>query len=80
MVPNEERNPVTVSLESFFNDCKRGNMNPKANYNIGLEDSISVILANKAMDEERRVQFSELETMGKGSPAAPGAKKKATHT
>jgi hypothetical protein len=55
-------------------------MNPKANYNIGLEDSISVILANKAMDEERRVQFSELETMGKGSPAAPGAKKKATHT
>ena len=22
MVPTEARNPVTVSLESFFNDCK----------------------------------------------------------
>ena len=65
MVPTETRNPVTVSLESFFDDCKTGKT-PKANYEVGLADSTSVILANRAMDEERRVLFSEME-----HPAAP---------
>jgi predicted dehydrogenase len=78
MVPTEARNPVTVSLESFFDDCKTGKT-PKANYEIGLADSTSVILANRAMDEERRVLFSEME-----HPAAPGAspaaKKKTANT
>jgi len=76
MVPNEARNPVTVSLESFFNDCKTGNK-PKSHYEVGLDDSISVILANRAMDEERRVKYSELEHPA--APAAP-AKKKAANT
>jgi predicted dehydrogenase len=75
MVPNEARNPVTVSLESFFNDCKTGGT-PKANVEVGLDDSISVILANRAMDEERRVKYSELH----GPVAEPGAKKKKTAT
>ena len=78
MVPTEARNPVTVSLESFFDDCKTGKT-PKANYEIGLADSTSVILANRAMDEERRVLFSEME-----HPVAPGAspaaKKKTANT
>jgi predicted dehydrogenase len=71
MVPNEARNPVTVSLEAFFNDCKTGGT-PKANVEVGLDDSISVILANKAMDEERRVNYSELHEPA----AAPAGKKK----
>ena len=74
MVPNETRNPVTVSLESFFNDCKSG-AKPRSNYEVGLDDSISVILANRAMDEERRVSYSELE-----HPAAAPGKKKAANT
>lgn len=68
MVPQEEKNPVTTSLESFFNDCKTGGT-PKANYEVGLADSTSVILSNVAMDEERRVNFSELH-----HPAPPAAK------
>ena len=78
MIPNEARNPVTVSLESFFNDCKKG-ATPKANYEVGLDDSISVILANRAMDEERRVKFSEI--ANDATPAAPAnGKKKAANT
>jgi len=75
IVPNEQRNPVTVSLESFFNDCKSGGK-PKSHFEVGLDDSTSVILANRAMDEERRVKYSEME-----QPAAPaGTKKKAANT
>lgn len=70
MVPTETRNPVAVAMESFFNDSKNGG-HPKADMEVGLADSITVILANTAMDEARRVNFSEIETMGKGgtSPA-----------
>ncbi|MEJ7608696.1 MAG: Gfo/Idh/MocA family oxidoreductase [Bryobacteraceae bacterium] len=77
MVPTETRNPVTTSLDHFFNDCKT-NALPKAHMEVGLEDSISVILSNKAMDEERRVNFSEIESLGTGV-AKPGVvpKKKA---
>lgn len=59
MVPMEAKNPVTTSLEHFFNDIKRQGT-PRANFEIGLEDSTSVILANRAMDEERRVLYSEM--------------------
>lgn len=72
MVPEESRNPVDVSMESFLNDCKRGTR-PKADLEVGLSDSTSVILANLAMDEGRRVYYNEIEKMGK--PAAPGAKR-----
>jgi hypothetical protein len=61
-------------MESFFSDIRKGNIMPRANYKVGLDDSISVILANKAMDEERRVMFAELENGGAAAPAKPGAK------
>jgi predicted dehydrogenase len=79
MVPNEARNPVTVSLESFFNDCKNG-ATPKANYEVGLDDSISVILANRAMDEERRVKYSEIGHGAAPAASPANAKKKAANT
>lgn len=72
MVPEEDRNPVDVAMESFLNDCKRGSK-PKADVEIGLADSTAVILANLAMDEGRRVYFNEIDKMGKGAPA-PGKK------
>jgi predicted dehydrogenase len=73
MVPQEERNPVDVSLDSFF-DCCRTGKKPDADLEIGLHDSTMVILSNLAMDEGRRVYFSEIENMGRGE-AAPAAKK-----
>ena len=67
MVPEEDRNPVTISLEDFFLCCKDPmNRKPKANVEVGLNDSTSVILSNLAMDEQRRVNFSEMQTMGQG--------------
>jgi hypothetical protein len=79
MVPQEEKNPVTTSMEYFFNDCRTGGT-PKASFEIGLHDSATVCLANLAMDEERRVNFSELATLGNGAakPAAAPAKKRNT--
>jgi predicted dehydrogenase len=67
MMPEEDRNPVTVSLEDFFL-CAKDPMNrkPKANMEVGLNDSTAVILSNLAMDEQRRVNFSEIETLGRG--------------
>jgi predicted dehydrogenase len=70
MLPEEDRNPVDVAMESFLNDCKRG-ARPKADLEIGLADSTAVILANLAMDEGRRVYFNEIEKMGKPG-MAPG--------
>ncbi len=72
MVSDEERNPVETELESFFNDCRTLGK-PKANLEIGLADSIAVMLSNKAMDEDRRVYFNEIDKMGKG-PEKPAAK------
>jgi predicted dehydrogenase len=67
MVPEEDRNPVTVSLEDFFLCCKDPvNRKPKANLEVGLHDSTAVILSNLAMDEQRRVNFSEIEVLGRG--------------
>jgi predicted dehydrogenase len=73
MVSEEDRNPVDVELESFFNDCKTGG-HPKADLEIGLQDSIAVMLSNMAMEQERRVYFNEIEKMGVGG-AAPAVKK-----
>lgn len=73
MVPEEDRNPVTGSLEDFLL-CSKDPVNrkPKANLEVGLNDSTAVILSNLAMDEHRRVDFSEIQTMGRSE-----AKKKA---
>jgi predicted dehydrogenase len=65
MLPEEERNPVDVQMESFF-DCVRSGGRPKANLEVGLADSTAVMLSNLAMDEGRRVYFNEIEKMGRG--------------
>ena len=72
MVQEEQRNPVDTELESFF-DCCRTGQTPKANLEVGMADSIAVILSNQAMDEGRKVYFNEIEKMGK--PAAAPVKK-----
>ena len=72
MVPEEDKNPVDVQLESFF-DCVRTNKKPKADLEVGLADSTAVILSNLAMDENRRVFFSEIDKMGR-TPSAPAKK------
>lgn len=65
MVPEEARNPVDVQLEEFLESCRTGKR-PKADLEVGLADSVAVILANLAMDEGRRVYFHEIEKMGRG--------------
>ena len=65
MLPEEDRNPVDVQMESFF-DAVRTGARPKADLEVGLEDSTAVILSNLAMDEGRRVYFSEIEKLGRG--------------
>jgi predicted dehydrogenase len=65
MLPEEDRNPVDVELESFL-DAVRTGERPKADLEVGLEDSTAVILANLAMDEGRRVYFNEIDKMGRG--------------
>jgi predicted dehydrogenase len=76
IVSEEERNPVDVELESFFNDCKSGGR-PLADLEVGLHDSIAVMLSNISMEQERRVYFNEIDKMGGGpqggAPAKPGA-------
>jgi len=68
MLPEEDRNPVDVQLDSFF-DCVRTGARPKADLELGLADSTAVILSNLAMDEGRRVYFNEIEKMGREVPA-----------
>ncbi len=69
MVPEEAKNPVDVQLEEWFNSIRTGTR-PRADLEVGLEDSTNVMLANLAMDEGRRVYMKEIDSMGK-----PGAKK-----
>ena len=64
MAQEEERNPVDVELESFFNSCKTGKL-PLANLEVGMNDAIAVILSNMAMDQERKVYFNEIDKLGK---------------
>ena len=59
----EDRDPEYKELESFLLTVRDGGR-PKADVEIGLRDSIAVILANRAMDEERKVYFREIEEMG----------------
>jgi len=72
MVPEEDRNPVDVEMDEFFQCCRTG-ARPKADLEVGLADSTAVILANLAMDEGRRVYFHEIEKMGR-SPEPKGKK------
>ena len=62
LVPREDRDPEYKELESFLLAVRDGGQ-PKADVEIGLQDSIAVMLANHAMDEERKVYFREIEDM-----------------
>jgi predicted dehydrogenase len=70
LLPQEDRNPVDTELESFLSDVRSGNR-PSADLEVGLADSTAVILSNVAMDENRRVFFKEIETMGITAPTPP---------
>jgi predicted dehydrogenase len=59
LLPEEERNPVEIMLDHFFQCCRTG-ARPLADLEVGLHDSTGVILANRAMEEGRRVSFEEM--------------------
>ena len=61
--PSETVDPEYAELSSFLKDVASGSR-PRADIEVGLQDSIAVILANLAMDEQRKVQFSEIDSMG----------------
>lgn len=63
---DEDRNPVETQLEAFFNDS-RTLKRPLADIEVGLADSTAVILSNLAMEQDRKVFFKEMETLGKGA-------------
>ncbi|MBM3814628.1 MAG: Gfo/Idh/MocA family oxidoreductase [Acidimicrobiia bacterium] len=65
IVPEEEKNPVDVQLESFL-ECIRTGKRPLADLEVGLADSANVILANLAMDDGRRYYMNEIDKMGGG--------------
>ena len=72
-LPREDRNPVEVQMESFFDCCRSGD-SPKADLETGLRNATAVILSNLAMDEGRRVRFDEIETRAAQSPTRRGNK------
>ena len=72
LLPQEDRNPVDSELESYLSDVRRGNR-PLADVEVGLANSTAVILSNMAMDENRRVAFKEIETLGVAPPPSPPA-------
>jgi hypothetical protein len=65
MSQEDPKNAVDIELESFFRNCRDG-QKPKADLEVGLADSIAVMLSNLAMDEGRKVYFNEIEKMGRG--------------
>ena len=76
MVPTEDKNPEYKELESFLIDLRDGGT-PRSDIEVGLQDSIAVMLANHCMDEERKVYFSEIEQMGRdGVKLTEGARQK----
>jgi predicted dehydrogenase len=69
LVQEEHRNPVDVELESFFQNCRDGKR-PRADIEVGLADSVAVMLSNLAMDEGRKVYFNEIDKMGREAKKA----------
>ena len=61
--PSETVDPEYAELSSFLTDVATGNR-PRADIEVGLRDSVAVIMANLAMDEQRKVAFSEIREMG----------------
>ena len=75
MVPEEDKNPVDQQMIEFW-ECVRTGAKPKADLEIGLSDSASVILSNLSMKEERRVWQKEMQTLGNpDAKPAPAVKK-----
>jgi predicted dehydrogenase len=72
IMQEEQRNPVDVELESFFQNCRDGKR-PRADLEAGLADSVAVILSNIAMEEGRKVYFNEMEKLGRPAAAAKKA-------
>jgi predicted dehydrogenase len=70
MALEEDKNPVNAEIEGYFESVRTG-VKPKADLEVGLADSTAVILSNLAMDEGRRVYFSEIDKMGRGEKATP---------
>jgi predicted dehydrogenase len=69
MSPEDDKNPVDRELESFLEYCRTGKR-PLADVEVGLHDSIAVMFSNMCADQERRVNFNEIDKLG-----LPGAKK-----
>jgi predicted dehydrogenase len=67
LVPEEPVNPVDTELEGFFHSVRTGTR-PRADLEVGLMDSTTVMLSNLAMEEQRKVYFSEINNMGTGAP------------
>ncbi len=61
--PSEDVDPEYAELSSFLHDVANGDQ-PRADINVGLQDSVAVMLANMAMDEQRKIAFAEIEQMG----------------
>ena len=66
LADDETRNPVETQFESFFNDCKTLKR-PLADIEVGLADSTAVMLSNLCMEQDRKVYFKEMETLGKNA-------------
>ena len=75
MVPSEDKDPEYKELERFLLDVRDGGR-PNADIEVGLQDSIAVMLSQKCMEEERKVHFSEIEEMGVGAKLTQRAKGK----
>jgi len=75
ILQEEQRNPVDTELESFFQNCRDGKR-PKADLEVGLADSVAVMLSNQAMDEGRKVYFNEIDKTKPAAPVAPAPVKK----
>ena len=70
MLPKEEKDPEYAELESFLLDVAQGGR-PASDVEVGLQDSIAVMLSILAMDQERKVQFAEIEQMGRPATESP---------
>lgn len=62
--PGESVDPEYAELSSFLTDVARGGR-PRADIEVGLQDSVAVMLANLAMDQQRKVAFFEIDELGR---------------
>jgi hypothetical protein len=51
-------NPTYIQCVSFI-DCLRDNKRPFADEKVGWASAVSVVLANKAIEEGRRIKFAD---------------------